>query len=272
MIPRIWKSRAAIAAVFTISLTLPSFAQTPAARNACRNVPTHAHLKAALKRGLSSSRNGGLNNNMWERWPIGMESFAPWRLPVSTGVSNGPEAVSFRRKKPTLRMRSACPRVCGGGAAGLALSTANLYSAVQPGGSLFGLLESNPVNLPAAYGGNPERYGQPDDPMVGQRIGGVNAFGGGLALYSEDGKVVGGVGVSGDFSCTDHIVAWRTRDALGLDHVPTGVSPTDDDNIIIDTTVDPETGHTVSESGWGHPDCGSKVLSDSLPGRFGIGP
>ena len=29
---------------------------------------------------------------------------------------------------------------------GLALSTANLYSAVQPGGSLFGLQESNPVN------------------------------------------------------------------------------------------------------------------------------
>ena len=78
--------------------------------------------------------------------------------------------------------------------------------------------------------------------------------------------------MSVDFSCTDHIVAWRTRDALGLDHVPTGVSPSGDDNMIIDTTADPLTGHTVSESGWGHPDCGSKVLSDSLPGRFGIGP
>ena len=144
--------------------------------------------------------------------------------------------------------------------------------AVQPGGSLFGLLESNPVNLPAAYGGDPELYGQPNDPMVGRRIGGVKAFGGGLALYSADGKVVGGVGVSGDTSCTDHIVAWRTRDAMGLDHVPTGVSPTGDDNIIIDTAVAPDTGHTVSESGWGHPDCGSKGLSDSLPGRFRIGP
>ena len=128
------------------------------------------------------------------------------------------------------------------------------------------------MNLSAAYGGNPERYGQPDDPMVGQRIGGVNTFGGGLALYSENGDVVGGVGVSGDFSCTDHIVAWRTRDALGLDHVPTGVSPTGDDNIIIDTTVDPITGHTISATGWGHPDCGSKAISDSLPGRFKIGP
>src|SRR5512143_1727986 len=65
---------------------------------------------------------------------------------------------------------------------GLALSTANLYSAVQPGGSLFGLQESNPVDTSVAYGGNPKNNGQPNDPMVGQRIGGVNVFGGGLAL------------------------------------------------------------------------------------------
>lgn len=272
MMPRIWKSRAAIAAVFTIGLTLPSFAQTPAAKNACRNVPTHAHLKAALKRGLSSSRNGGLNNNMWGT-VVNRDGIVC--AVAFTGVDRGEQWPGSRvvsAQKANTANAFSLPAGVRRGAAGLALSTANLYSAVQPGGSLFGLLESNPVNLPAAYGGNPERYGQPDDPMVGQRIGGVNAFGGGLALYSEDGKVVGGVGVSGDFSCTDHIVAWRTRDALGLDHVPTGVSPTDDDNIIIDTTVDPETGHTVSESGWGHPDCGSKVLSDSLPGRFGIGP
>ena len=37
---------------------------------------------------------------------------------------------------------------------GLALSTANLYTAVQPGGSLFGLQDSNPVNTDVAYGGN----------------------------------------------------------------------------------------------------------------------
>jgi hypothetical protein len=36
----------------------------------------------------------------------------------------------------------------------LALSTANLFSAVQPGGSLFGLQESNPVNTAVAYGGD----------------------------------------------------------------------------------------------------------------------
>jgi hypothetical protein len=37
--------------------------------------------------------------------------------------------------------------------------------------------------------------------MVGGRIGGVNVFGGGLALYDKHGQRVGGVGVSGDTSC-----------------------------------------------------------------------
>src|SRR6266481_4283294 len=83
---------------------------------------------------------------------------------------------------------------------GLALSTANLFTAVQPGGSLYGLQHSNPVDTAAAYGNRPPSggvstasfnpgpasgpsFGAPNDPMVGQRIGGVNVFGGGLALY-----------------------------------------------------------------------------------------
>ena len=272
MVPGILKSRVAIIAAFTMSLTLTSFAQTPATKNACRNVPTHSQLKAALKKALSSSRNGGLNNNMWGTLVNRDEIVCAVAF---TGVDRdeqwpGSRVISVQ--KANTANAFSLPAGVRRGAAGLALSTANLYSAVQPGGSLFGLIESNPVNLPAAYGGDPEFYGQGNDPMVGQRIGGVNVFDGGLALYSADGKVVGGLGVSGDISCTDHIIAWRTRDALGLDHVPTGVSPTGDDNIIIDTAVDSDTGHTVSESGWGHPDCGSKVISDSLPGRFSIGP
>jgi hypothetical protein len=42
--------------------------------------------------------------------------------------------------------------------------------------------------------------------MVGGRIGGVNVFGGGLALYDKHGRRVGGVGVSGNTSCRDHMV------------------------------------------------------------------
>src|SRR5260370_30980892 len=53
---------------------------------------------------------------------------------------------------------------------GLALSTANLYSAAQPGGSLFGLQFSNPVDPEAAYAGASSRYGTSRDPMVCRKI------------------------------------------------------------------------------------------------------
>ena len=75
--------------------------------------------------------------------------------------------------------------------------------------------------------------------MVGSRIGGINVFGGGLALYDNGGTLVGGVGVSGDSSCADHNIAWRVRSSLGFDHVPAGVSPDGarKDNIVYDITA-----------------------------------
>jgi len=104
---------------------------------------------------------------------------------------------------------------------GYAISTANLYAAVQPGGSLFGLQHSNPVDGSTAYLGSPQYYGTGQDPLVGKRVGGVNVFGGGLAVYSN-GQKIGAIGVSGDTSCRDHAFAWRVRGALGM-HPGAGV-------------------------------------------------
>jgi uncharacterized protein GlcG (DUF336 family) len=114
---------------------------------------------------------------------------------------------------------------------GLALSTANLHAAVQPGGSLFGLQHSNPVETLVGYQGPASSFGRSSDPMVGSPIGGVNVFGGGLALYNSNKRLVGAIGVSGDTSCADHNIAWRTRHTLNLDFVPAGVSANGDDNI-----------------------------------------
>lgn len=144
---------------------------------------------------------------------------------------------------------------------GLALSTANLYTAVQPGGSLYGLQLSNPVDTAAAYAGPAGNYGKKTDPLVGHKIGGVNVFGGGLALYNAQLKLVGAIGVSGDTSCADHNIAWRTRNALALDYVPPGVSGvvSRPDNIVFDV-------HTgVSANGWGHPSCVNTTAADLLP-------
>jgi uncharacterized protein GlcG (DUF336 family) len=143
---------------------------------------------------------------------------------------------------------------------GLALSTANLWAPTQPGGSLFGLQFSNPVDTKTAYKGNAGNFGQHNDPMVNHRIGGVNVFGGGLALYTlddgEEPKLIGAIGVSGDSSCADHNIAWRVRDALELDYVPGGVrtGPDSGDPAITDDNIIFDLG-AENPSGFGHPVC-----------------
>jgi hypothetical protein len=105
----------------------------------------------------------------------------------------------------------------------------------------------------------------------------VNVFGGGLALYNTQGKLVGAIGVSGDTSCTDHIIAWKVRHALNLDSVPAGVAPgavNGTDNIIHDIAVTPQ-GLEKSTSGWGHPTCPgapADAIAAALPATHPIGP
>lgn len=140
----------------------------------------------------------------------------------------------------------------------LSLSTANLYSAVQPGGSLFGLQESNPVDARVAYDGDASDFGTARDPMMGKRIGGVNVFGGGLTLY-RSGKKIGAIGVSGDTSCTDHVVAWKVRTALGLGTVPVFG---DFDKMFQDIVAG------VSASGFGHPTCLNNPINDNDGGSI----
>jgi hypothetical protein len=118
-----------------------------------------------------------------------------------------------------------------------------------------------------AYHGPASKFGQEDDPMVSHRIGGVNVFGGGLALYNAKGVLIGGIGVSGDTSCADHNISWRTRHSLNLDFVPFGVSAQGDDNINYQGLVPvPSLANDFS-----HPICkiagvdGVSAISASLP-------
>src|SRR2546425_872526 len=149
-------------------------------------------------------------------------------------------------------------------------------AALKSGGSLYGLQHSNPVDAGPAYQGQANAFGAANDPLVGERVGGVNVFGGGLALYTTGGNKVGGVGVSGDTSCTDHMVAWRVRNTLMLDHLGTvgGVSgdPKHPDNIIFDITqtgnggmLNPEGKVGYSKSGFGHPTCINNPDPSTLP-------
>jgi uncharacterized protein GlcG (DUF336 family) len=157
---------------------------------------------------------------------------------------------------------------------GFALSTANLYAATQNGGTLYGLQLSNPVDTTVSYAGAAAQYGQANDPLVGKQIGGINVFGGGLALYKQTSKkLAGGLGVSGDTSCTDHIIAWKVRDLLNYDNVPNGVAA-GTDNMINDFFIDRGTSQQVSPSGYGHPTCDTAAtgITSGLPGSYPLGP
>ena len=229
-------------------------------------------LKAALV-AATSTETSGLNNQMWgtivDRNGIvcavaftGVNQGAQWPGSRVISAQKANTANAFSLDSLSSSNGSGQPN-------GLALSTANLFSAVQPGGSLFGLQASNPVDTGVAYGGPSQQQGTAQDPMVGNKIGGVNVFGGGLALYSATKQVVGAIGVSGDTSCADHDIAWRTRHALNLDHL-TGVGGVSGDaahpdNIIYDITPNPSGGTGNSAGGFGHPKCINTGDPSTLP-------
>jgi uncharacterized protein GlcG (DUF336 family) len=222
-------------------------------------LPTHDQLVQALSN-AQATPNGGFGLEMWAT-VVDRSGIV-----VAVAFSGTQEDDQW----PGSRVISAQKANTANGFSlgSLALSTANLFSATQPGGSLFGLQESNPVDADVAYGGNVADYGTTRDFMIGKRIGGVNVFGGGLPLYTADGTLVGAVGVSGDSSCADHNIAWKVRDGVGLDNVPAGVSATGDDNIVYDIS-----GGT-STSGWGHPECSiqATAIGNELPTTNPIGP
>lgn len=266
-------TRSAFIALASVACAIPGVAQPgiPDFNNGCGSLPNFAALKTALSTAVSAETSG-LNNHMWGTI---VDRSGIVCAVVFSGTTAGSQWLGSRvisaQKANTANDFSLDPSAASNGSGGaLALSTANLYSAVQPGGSLYGLQASNPVDPEVAYANSYLFYGTPGDPMVGQRIGGVNVFGGGLALYNSNHQLVGGLGVSGDTSCADHFIAWRTRNLLGLDHLGTvipGVSGDSarPDNIIFDITANPNGGTGISAGGFGHPTCINTGNPKSLP-------
>jgi uncharacterized protein GlcG (DUF336 family) len=228
-----------IFALATVLFTTPFLSSSTAG-----SLPTHAQLQTALKVVVAEG-NGGFSFNMWATI---VDRDGVVRALVFSGKDRGdqwPGSRVISAQKANTANAFSLPK--------FALSTANLFSAVQPGGSLFGLQFSNPVNTKVAYQGSSEDIGTKNDPMVGHKIGGVNVFGGGLPLYDVEGKLIGAIGVSGDSSCADHNIAWKVRHKLNLDNVPAGVNSTNDDNMVYDIAGG------KSASGWGHPECSPKA-------------
>ena len=243
-------------------IALPCFSQ---AKPDCSALPDATRLRGVLQSIVKqgSEKNGGLGN---QEWAAVVNRDGIVCAIVFSGTTRGDQW-------PGSRLIAAEKANTANGLSGnnYALSTANVFAAAQPGQSLYSLATSAPPN-PNAVFGEAVSFGTPNDPMVGKAVGGIIVFGGGLALYSPQGKIVGGLGLSGDTSCTDHVIAWKVRHELHLDAVPMGPSPDHNDNMIIDWK------NNSSASGFGHPPCkgGSPAeyiignLSKDFPDRSSI--
>jgi len=167
----------------------------------CKDLPSWSTLKTALDAAVLTETSG-LNNQMWATLVnrdgvvcavafSGTDRGAQWpgSRVISSQKANTANAFSLDT---------------------LALSTARLYTLVQPGHSLFGLNNSNPFD-PRALASPRGNEGGED-----HIAGGIITFGGGVPVYNAGGSIIGGLGVSGDTACTDHEIAKRVRDLAGL--------------------------------------------------------
>jgi len=239
-------------------------AVTSSVKEKLRNsLPTYNQMRNAL-RDIVTEQNGGLGFDMWASI-VDRDGFVVDVLfSGEDRDSEWPGSRAIAAQKANTANAFSLDN--------FALASGNLYAPTQPGGSLFGLQESNPVDPQVAYDGNPKFYGTANDPLTGKRMGGINVFGGGLALYAPDGTLLGGIGLSGDTSCTDHIIAWKLRHALNLDNVPAGVADGNkDDNLILDADG--------TLTGFEHPTCfdnpgrGDHIeIIQHLPTTHPIGP
>ena len=219
----------------------------------CVALPDHDRLQNALRGVIKQGKdaNTGMGN---QEWAVVVDRDGIVCAVVYSGADRSqqwPGSRAIAAEKASTANALSGPD--------FALSTANLWAGAQPGGSLYSLATAAPPNATAVYAGPASSYGQSDDPLVGNPVGGVIVFGGGLALYDASGKIVGGVGVSGDTSCADHVVAWKLRHMLKLDAVPAGVAPGANDNMILDVQ-----SNGVSVSGFGHPSCKGGKPSDDV--------
>src|SRR5436190_23635385 len=202
--------------LFTCITSAALFAQP--GNNNCQGLPTAAQLKTHLRNAATmigppiGGTVGGLFNGtrMWAAVVNRDGEICAYATSTTdpTQVWPGSQAIA-KAKAYTANAFSLDD---------LALSTARLYTFTQPGHPLWRHGQGNPfdpdfLQAPGAQG------------QRNQIAGGQIFFGGGVPLYAA-GKIIGGLGVSGDTSCADHEIAKRVRHLANMN--PAG-GPTADD-------------------------------------------
>src|ERR1044072_4487685 len=146
-------SRAALVAATAVLCVSTIAAHADDNERACKDLPNFAALKSALIQAVGAE-SSGLNNQMWATLVnrdgvvcavafSGVNRGAQWPGSRVISAQKANTANSSSINANSFNTGSGQPN-------GLALSTANLYSAALPGGSLYGLQNSNPVDTDVA--------------------------------------------------------------------------------------------------------------------------
>jgi uncharacterized protein GlcG (DUF336 family) len=223
----------------------PAPSASPPRSKGCSDTPTAVDLKRLLQAAPSQNGDaGGLNHGkaMW-----GAIVDRDGQL-CALAVSTEDLAATWPGSRGIAIAKASTANAFSSDTA--PLSTARLYTLSQPGHSLWGAANGNPLNPLCQGAANDTTTG------VGKVCGGTIVFGGGLALYKGQTRV-GALGVSGDTSCADHEIAKRVRLAAGL--APVGL-PSDE---IVYTATD-------GPSPFAHPLCANTFrdgikLGDETP-------
>src|SRR5580658_2091097 len=110
--------------------------------NPCHGLPSHSALQAQLSL-AQQQNNGGFGLNMWATVVNRDGIVCAVAFTGNTRGDQWPGSRVISAQKANTANAFSLPA--------LALSTANLYYAVQPGGTLYGLQHSNPVDTFVAY-------------------------------------------------------------------------------------------------------------------------
>jgi uncharacterized protein GlcG (DUF336 family) len=214
-----------------VGFSMPAIAQN------CSQLPTNAQLRGWLQAAPAAGGTvGGLFNGqrMWAAIVNrdGRICAAATTTTDPTQVWPGSQAIA-KAKAYTANAFSLD---------NFALSTARLYTFTQPGHSLASLGQSNLFDPQALA--PPSGQSGFDNKIAG----GLIFFAGGVPIYSN-GKIVGGLGVSGDTSCADHEIAKRVRNMAALNPPLPGGMLADD---IVYSLPDPPSvfAHPVCLNTW----------------------
>ena len=205
----------AIAAVVASALVVRPASLSAAAQGRCQGLPNEAALKGFLTAAPAAGGDaGGLfhGERMWGAVVNRSGELCTYATSTDDPSQVWPGSQAIAKSKAYTANAFSLDT--------LALSTARLYTFTQPGHSLWSLGQSNlfePKFLapPSGQGG-----GQGTDYRRADLLWRRGA------VVRRGGKIIGGLGISGDTSCADHEISKRVRNLADLN--PPGGATADD--------------------------------------------